>query len=74
VNLFGEALEKGLKKKFEGHWYPERPCKGSGFRCVRVNGENLDPVTVVADVVAGVVVVGVVVEIVVDFGEMTCQS
>jgi protein Tob/BTG len=46
VNLFGEALEKGLKKKFEGHWYPERPCKGSGFRCVRVNGENLDPVMI----------------------------
>lgn len=46
VNLFGEALEIGLKKKFEGHWYPERPCKGSGFRCVRVNGENVDPVMI----------------------------
>lgn len=46
VNLFGEALEIGLKKKFEGHWYPEKPTKGSGFRCVRVNGENVDPVMI----------------------------
>lgn len=46
VNLFGEALELGLKKKFEGHWYPEKPTKGSGFRCVRVNGENVDPVMI----------------------------
>lgn len=46
VNLFGEALEIGLKKKFEGHWYPDKPTKGSGFRCVRVNGENVDPVMI----------------------------
>ena len=27
VNLFGDELEKALKKKFEGHWYPELPFK-----------------------------------------------
>ncbi|XP_064606270.1 protein Tob1-like [Liolophura sinensis] len=54
VNLFGIELEKGLKKKFEGHWYPERPFKGSGFRCVRVNGEQIDPVIEKAAVASGI--------------------
>lgn len=27
VNLFGEELEKALKEKFVGHWYPEKPFK-----------------------------------------------
>lgn len=44
VNMFGQAIEKGLKKKFQDHWYPEKPTKGSGFRCVRMNGEKLDPI------------------------------
>lgn len=27
VNIFGEELEKALKDKFQGHWYPEQPFK-----------------------------------------------
>lgn len=27
VNIFGEELEKALKEKFLGHWYPEKPFK-----------------------------------------------
>lgn len=27
VNLFGEELEKALKDRFQGHWYPEKPFK-----------------------------------------------
>ena len=44
VVLLGDEIEKGLKKKFEGHWYPDKPFKGSGFRCVRVSGEKIDNV------------------------------
>lgn len=29
VNIFGEELEKALKHKFQGHWYPEKPFKVS---------------------------------------------
>ncbi|CAL8270554.1 unnamed protein product [Lota lota] len=43
VNIFGEELERQLKNKYEGHWYPDRPFKGSGFRCIHV-GEKVDPV------------------------------
>lgn len=43
VNIFGEELDKALKDKFRGHWYPERPCRGSAFRCLKTGGP-LDPV------------------------------
>ncbi|KAF6736772.1 Protein Tob1 [Oryzias melastigma] len=43
VNIFGEELERQLKRKYDGHWYPEKPYKGSGFRCIHV-GEKVDPV------------------------------
>nr|ADO27872.1 tob1 [Ictalurus furcatus] len=43
VNIFGEELERQLKKKYEGHWYPDKPYKGSGFRCIHV-GEKVDTV------------------------------
>lgn len=43
VNIFGEELERQLRKKYEGHWYPDKPYKGSGFRCIHV-GEKVDPV------------------------------
>lgn len=37
VNLFGEELEKALKQKFVGHWYPEKPFK------VRSRGQTVFP-------------------------------
>ncbi|XP_061764772.1 protein Tob1-like [Nerophis ophidion] len=43
VNIFGEELESQLRKKYEGHWYPDKPYKGSGYRCIHV-GEKVDPV------------------------------
>ncbi|ELW64437.1 protein Tob2 [Tupaia chinensis] len=47
ADLFGEELERLLKQKYEGHWYPEKPLKGSGFRCVHI-GEMVDPVVELA--------------------------
>ncbi|XP_014244117.1 protein Tob1-like [Cimex lectularius] len=43
VNIFGEELEKALKEKFRGHWYPEKPVKGSAFRCLKT-GDPVDAV------------------------------
>lgn len=43
VQLFNEEVVKKLTKKFEGHWYPEKPCKGSGYRCLLIT-DSLDPV------------------------------
>lgn len=43
VNIFGEELEKALKEKFQGHWYPDKPFKGSAFRCLKT-GDPIDKV------------------------------
>ncbi|XP_077979810.1 protein Tob1-like [Glandiceps talaboti] len=48
VDIFADELEKGLIKRFEGHWYPKKPFKGSGYRCLRISGQKLDPVFQVA--------------------------
>ncbi|XP_013792227.1 protein Tob1-like [Limulus polyphemus] len=47
VNQYAEELEKALRQKFAGHWYPERPLKGSGYRCLKTT-IPLDPVFGVA--------------------------
>ncbi|CAG0897437.1 unnamed protein product [Cyprideis torosa] len=52
VNIFGEELEKALRQKFDGHWYPETPLKGSGFRSLRT-GEPVDAVLSVAAQLSG---------------------
>lgn len=43
VHLYGEELEKLLRVKFMGHWYPGNPAKGSAFRCVHLNSTEIDP-------------------------------
>lgn len=45
VNIFGEELEKALKDKFSGHWYPDKPFRGSAYRCLKTG----DPVDAVLD-------------------------
>lgn len=43
VDLFGDELARKLRKKFEGHWYPAKPTKGSAYRCILIT-HSLDPV------------------------------
>ncbi|KAH8408918.1 hypothetical protein KR009_003748 [Drosophila setifemur] len=43
VNIFGEELEKALRDKFQGHWYPDKPFKGSAYRCLKT-GDPIDSV------------------------------
>ncbi|MGH0164139.1 UNVERIFIED_CONTAM: hypothetical protein FKN15_046626 [Acipenser sinensis] len=38
AQLFTEALERLLRARYEGHWYPERPLRGSAFRCLHIGG------------------------------------
>ncbi|XP_056144295.1 protein Tob2 [Lampris incognitus] len=47
ADLFGEELERILVSRFEGHWYPESPLRGSAFRCLHL-GVLRDPVVELA--------------------------
>jgi len=47
VDIFADELAKELAKKFRGHWYPSKPSKGSGYRCLLIS-HSLDPVLVAA--------------------------
>uniref|UniRef100_I3JZX6 Protein BTG1 n=1 Tax=Oreochromis niloticus TaxID=8128 RepID=I3JZX6_ORENI len=31
-----------LWEQYKHHWFPDRPCKGSGYRCIRIN-HKMDP-------------------------------
>lgn len=39
---FHDALIDVLRRRYRDHWFPEKPFKGSGFRCIRINGK-FDP-------------------------------
>ena len=54
VDCFAEELEKEIKKKFDGHWYPDKPFKGSAFRSIKASGEKVDPVMELAAVSSAV--------------------
>ena len=41
--MFGEELEHALREKFQGHWYPDLPFKGSAYRCLKITDPS-DPV------------------------------
>ena len=43
LDVFRSALIETLRIRYHEHWFPEKPCKGSGYRCIRINGK-MDPV------------------------------
>ena len=43
LKKFRFALVEVLRRRYRDHWFPEKPFKGSGYRCIRINGK-MDPV------------------------------
>lgn len=35
LDRFLEAFTAALLNRFAGHWYPEDPRRGNGYRCIR---------------------------------------
>ena len=43
LEKFRLALVEVLRRRYRDHWFPEKPFKGSGYRCIRIN-RKMDPV------------------------------
>ena len=46
VEEFSKLLQQTLLERFQGHWHPAHPLRGSGYRCVinqSINGK-IDPI------------------------------
>ncbi|KAM6985366.1 protein BTG1 [Aplochiton taeniatus] len=42
LQTFSASLQDILSEQYKHHWFPDRPCKGSGYRCIRIN-HKMDP-------------------------------
>ncbi|KAH9489078.1 Protein btg1 [Bulinus truncatus] len=40
---FITVLTELLLARYQNNWFPENPERGSGFRCIRVNTQSIDP-------------------------------
>ncbi|NXN97904.1 BTG2 protein, partial [Rhinopomastus cyanomelas] len=43
LQVFSGALREALAEHYRHHWFPEKPSKGSGYRCIRIN-HKMDPI------------------------------
>ncbi|KAM4645926.1 protein BTG2 [Amazona ochrocephala] len=43
LQVFSGALREALAEHYKHHWFPEKPSKGSGYRCIRIN-HKMDPI------------------------------
>lgn len=40
LDCFRQRLIELLTERFKNHWFPDKPHKGQGYRCIRVNGHS----------------------------------
>lgn len=52
LQSFRGHLAETLTQHYQRHWYPEIPTKGSGYRCIRINGK-MDPILEQAGMASG---------------------
>ncbi|KAJ1530395.1 hypothetical protein ONE63_005303 [Megalurothrips usitatus] len=43
LEMFKGSLSDLLSHRYRYHWFPDRPHRGSAYRCLRING-SMDPV------------------------------
>lgn len=55
LDCFRKRLIELLTERFKNHWFPDKPHKGQGYRCIRVNGHSRrDETLASAAIAAGV--------------------
>jgi len=53
LEIFRASMEELMKSHYQQHWFPEKPCKGSGYRCIRIN-HKMDPLVAKAGQLCGI--------------------
>ncbi|OXU29668.1 protein BTG2 [Nasonia vitripennis] len=54
LQSFKSSLTELLRRRYRDHWFPDKPNRGSGYRCIRINGK-MDPVIAQAGINVGLV-------------------
>jgi len=54
IDCFCNRLERLLIERYANHWHPQRPHKGSAYRCLRLSERHMDPVIATAAKESGV--------------------
>lgn len=54
LQMFKSSLTELLRRRYRDHWFPDKPNRGSGYRCIRINGK-MDPVIAQAGMNVGLV-------------------
>jgi len=52
LDTFNRNLCNMLYSHYQNHWFPEKPFKGSGYRCIRIN-HKMDPLVAKAGLSSG---------------------
>uniref|UniRef100_A0A8C5W7Q5 Protein BTG1 n=1 Tax=Leptobrachium leishanense TaxID=445787 RepID=A0A8C5W7Q5_9ANUR len=42
LHTFNLSLQELLSERYRQHWFPEKPSRGSAYRCIRIN-HKMDP-------------------------------
>jgi protein Tob/BTG len=53
IDAFGRNLHEVLKVHYQEHWFPEKPHKGSAYRCLRTCWNRMDPLVAKAGELSG---------------------
>lgn len=53
LEQFKAAISLCLESHYQSHWFPDRPTKGSGYRCIRIN-HKMDPIISQAGLSCGI--------------------
>lgn len=53
LETFRRVLCEVMSGWYEGHWFPDKPDKGTGYRCMRINSNSIDPLIVRAATLSG---------------------
>lgn len=48
ITEFTESLTSVLFLHYRNHWFPDKPNKGSAYRCIRIANREMDPLIVQA--------------------------